>query len=73
MTDGNNHDVYDSMDGGLTCHNHDRRCWRPAAGWIAGDCAVYGYTDGDLLVLADGATLPMSFKKLERHVSALVI
>ncbi|KAE8779338.1 putative galactinol--sucrose galactosyltransferase 6 [Hordeum vulgare] len=38
-----------------------------AAGW-SGDCAVYRHGAGDLVVLPDGAALPVSLKVLEHDV-----
>ncbi|CAM0913000.1 unnamed protein product [Alopecurus aequalis] len=37
------------------------------AGW-SGDCAVYRHAGGDLIVLPDGAALPVSLKVLEHDV-----
>uniref|UniRef100_A0ACD5ZTN5 Uncharacterized protein n=1 Tax=Avena sativa TaxID=4498 RepID=A0ACD5ZTN5_AVESA len=68
------HDEAGAGAGALTCGVRSRDVHLIAeaatdggAGW-SGDCAVYRHAAGDLVVLPDGAALPVSLKVLEHDV-----
>ncbi|KAM0878030.1 hypothetical protein ACQ4PT_035118 [Festuca glaucescens] len=68
------HDAGGSGAGALTCGVKGRDVHLIAeavtdgcAGW-SGDCALYRHAGGDLVVLRDGAALPVSLKVLEHDV-----